>query len=151
MGMTRYFDDSVAIGYNGTHGIDIIDSAGKHEQYTNIPSNMECCDLVFQQDRSLCISTGFNDAHIYSPNGSKNSAIHVNSPRYYIRLNRSPSNEILIASSGKQIYVYDPTGSALKHTVPTKHNNTRQVSATRSGLIVTSSCNYTNPSVGDGL
>ena len=33
--------------------IDIIDSAGKQEQYTNKISNMECFDLVFQQDKSL--------------------------------------------------------------------------------------------------
>eukprot|EP00057_Strongylocentrotus_purpuratus_P027504 XP_011681978.1 PREDICTED: E3 ubiquitin-protein ligase Midline-1-like [Strongylocentrotus purpuratus] len=56
-GMTQYSDDSVAIGYLNEHGIDIIDLTGKQEQYANIPSNMECYDLVFQQDRSLCIST----------------------------------------------------------------------------------------------
>ncbi|XP_030849584.1 tripartite motif-containing protein 45-like [Strongylocentrotus purpuratus] len=143
-GMTQYSDDSVAIGYNGTHGIhvDIIDSAGKQEQYANIPSNMKCCGLVFQQDGSLCISTGYTDAHLYSHNCSRKSTIYVNSSGCYLRLNRSPSDEILIANFGKQIYIYDPTGSTLKHTVPTKHNITRQVSATRSGLLVTSSCDH---------
>ena len=67
--------------------------------------------------------------------------------RNYLKLNRSPSDEILIANNDNQVYIYDPTGSTLKHTVPTKHNKTNQVSATRSGLIVTSSCCYTNPSV----
>ena len=47
-----------------------------------------------------------------------------------------------LLTSRKEVYIYDPTGSTLKHTVPTKHNVTRQVSATRSGLIVTSSCDY---------
>eukprot|EP00057_Strongylocentrotus_purpuratus_P029806 XP_011684280.1 PREDICTED: probable E3 ubiquitin-protein ligase MID2 [Strongylocentrotus purpuratus] len=148
-GMTQYSDDSVAIGYNGIYGIDIIDLTGKHEQYAKIPSNMTCYDLVFQQDRSLCISTGNQKAHLYSHNGSRKSTIHVNSTcHYYLRLNRSPSNEMLISNFGKQISVYDPTGSTLKHTVPTQNNITRQVSATRSGLIITSSCNYSiNPSV----
>ncbi|XP_030835766.1 E3 ubiquitin-protein ligase TRIM71-like [Strongylocentrotus purpuratus] len=145
-GMTQYSDDSVAIGYDGTHGIDIIDSAGKKHQYANIPSNMECNALVFQQDRSLCVSWGSKEAHIYSPNGSRKSTIHVKGDPTLFRLNRSPSDEILIANNEKQVYIYDPTGSTLKHTVPTKHNGTGQVSATRSGLIVTSSCN-TNPSV----
>ncbi|XP_030849588.1 tripartite motif-containing protein 45-like [Strongylocentrotus purpuratus] len=142
-GMTHYSEDSVAIGYGFTHGIDIIDSAGKQEEYANIPSNMACLDLVLLQDRSLCVSTGlYTEAHIYYPNGSRKLTIHVNSSVFYLRLNRSPSDEILIANFGKQIYVYDPTGSTLKHTVSTKHNITRQVSATRSGLIVTSSCDH---------
>eukprot|EP00057_Strongylocentrotus_purpuratus_P018958 XP_011673432.1 PREDICTED: tripartite motif-containing protein 45-like [Strongylocentrotus purpuratus] len=144
-GMTQYSDDSVAIAYADSLGIDIIDSAGKKHQYAKIPSNNYCYDLVFQQDRSLCISTSDKEVHIYSPNGSRKSTIHVNSNGNYLRLNRSPSDEILIANNEKKVYIYDPTGSTLKHTVPTKHNKTLQVSATRSGLIVTSS--YTIPSV----
>ncbi|XP_030835230.1 E3 ubiquitin-protein ligase TRIM71-like [Strongylocentrotus purpuratus] len=146
-GMTQYSDVSVAIGYYATHGIDIIDSAGKKHQYSNIPSNMQCYDLVFQQDRSLCVSTGYTEAHLYSPNGSRKSTIHVKSNSYYLRLNKSPSDDILIARNEQKVYIYDPTGSTLKHTIPTKHNKTSQVSATRSGLIVTSSCFYTNPNV----
>eukprot|EP00057_Strongylocentrotus_purpuratus_P018947 XP_011673421.1 PREDICTED: uncharacterized protein LOC105442723 [Strongylocentrotus purpuratus] len=146
-GMTPYSEESVVIGYWNTLGIDIIDSAGKQEQYENIPSNMKCYDLVFQRGRSLCISAVDCKAHIYSPKGSRESTIHVKGNTHIIRLNRSPSDEILIANGGNQVYIYDPTGSTLKHTVPTKHNKTSQVSATRSGLIVTSSCNYTSPSV----
>ncbi|XP_030848845.1 E3 ubiquitin-protein ligase TRIM71-like [Strongylocentrotus purpuratus] len=144
-GMTPYSDDSVAIGYFNASGIDIIDSAGKQVQYAHIPSNTKYCDLVFQQDRSLCISTGDTEAHVYSPNGSRKSTIHMSS-HGFIRLNRSSSDEILIANNEKQVYIYDPTGSTLKHTVPTKHNNPNQVSATRSGLIVTSS-HIVNPIV----
>ncbi|XP_030835186.1 tripartite motif-containing protein 55 isoform X2 [Strongylocentrotus purpuratus] len=147
-GMTKYSDDSAAIGYWDAHGIDIIDSAGNKHQYANIPSNMKCLDLMFQQDRSLCLSTSSDKAHIYSPNGSRKSIIHhVKSSTYYLRLNKSSSDEILITTGEKQVYIYNPTGSTLKHTVPTKHNNTRQVSATRSGLIVTSSCCHSNQSV----
>ncbi|XP_030834999.1 E3 ubiquitin-protein ligase TRIM71-like [Strongylocentrotus purpuratus] len=144
-GMTPYSDDSVAIGYLNKHGIDILDSAGKQEQYANIPSNMECYDLVFQQDRSFCVSTRIK-IDIYSPNGSRKSTVHAESIGY-LTLNKSPLEEILIANYDKKVYIYDPTGSTLTHTVQTKHNETRQVSATRSGLIVTSSCNYINPSV----
>eukprot|EP00057_Strongylocentrotus_purpuratus_P002029 XP_003723690.1 PREDICTED: tripartite motif-containing protein 45-like [Strongylocentrotus purpuratus] len=145
-GMTQYSDDSVAIGYNGTDGVDIIDSAGKKHQYANIPSNMMCHDLVFQQEGALCISTINTEARIFSPNGSSKSTIHVNYSGSTLKLNRSPSDEILIADDGNQVSIYDPTGSTLKHTVPTKYNQTCQVSATRSGLIVTSSCD-TEPSV----
>ncbi|XP_011669458.1 tripartite motif-containing protein 45-like [Strongylocentrotus purpuratus] len=141
-GMTPYSDASVAIGYGDTHGVDIIDSAGKHEQYANIPSNMKCCDLVFQKDRSLCVSTGDIEAHIYSPNGSRKSIFHTQKQLslYSFILNRSPSDEILISNTENQVYIYDPTGSTLKHTIPTKHNRVRQVSSTRSGLIITSTC-----------
>ncbi|XP_030835228.1 tripartite motif-containing protein 45-like [Strongylocentrotus purpuratus] len=144
-GMTQYSDYSVAIGYGDKHSIDVIDSAGYKYQCTNILSKMKCLDLVFQQDRSLCIWPGNNQAHMYSPNGSTKSTIRMNSSGF-LGLNRSPSDEILIATNEKQVYIYDPTGSTLKHTVPTTHNETMQMSATRSGLIVTSSCN-TNPSV----
>ncbi|XP_030835997.1 tripartite motif-containing protein 54 [Strongylocentrotus purpuratus] len=145
-GITQYSDDSVAIGYWDTPGIDIIDSAGTKGQYPNIPENMKCYDVVFQQDRSLCISTSSTEAHIYSPNGSRKSTIHLNNAiKYNLNLNRSPSDEILIANGENKVYIYDPTGSTLKHTAPTKHNETSQVSATRSGLIVTSCCS--NPSV----
>eukprot|EP00057_Strongylocentrotus_purpuratus_P014996 XP_011669470.1 PREDICTED: uncharacterized protein LOC105440710 [Strongylocentrotus purpuratus] len=145
--MTQYSDGSVAIGYDNKHGIDIIDSAGNMHQYANIPNNMFCYDLVFQQNRSLCMSPSNTEVTIYSPNGSRKSTIHVNSNAYHLKLNRSPSDEILIANSDNKVYIYNPTGSTLKHTVPTKHKKTGQVSATRSGSIVTSSCNYTNPSV----
>ncbi|XP_030835188.1 E3 ubiquitin-protein ligase Midline-1 isoform X4 [Strongylocentrotus purpuratus] len=119
-GMTQYSDDSVAIGYWNAHGIDIIDSAGNKHQYANVSSNMTCPDLVFQQDRSLCISTGSKEAHIYSPNGSRKSTIHVKDNNFSLRLNRSPSDEILIANNEKKVYIYDQTGSTLKHTIPTK-------------------------------
>ena len=62
-------------------------------------------------------------------------------------LNRSPSDKILIANNEKQVYIYDPTGSTLEHIVLTKHNETSQVSATRSGLIVTGSYFNSNPSM----
>eukprot|EP00057_Strongylocentrotus_purpuratus_P009176 XP_011663650.1 PREDICTED: E3 ubiquitin-protein ligase TRIM71-like [Strongylocentrotus purpuratus] len=146
LGMAPYSEDSVAIGYAFyPPGIDIIDSAGKQEQYAHIPSKMACLDIVFQQDRSLCISTSDKQAYIYSPNGSRKSTIPMIG-NGFLKLNRSPSDEILIAVNEKKVYIYDPTGSTLKHTVPTKHNVTDQVSATRSGLIVTSSC-ITYPSV----
>ncbi|XP_011664723.1 tripartite motif-containing protein 45-like [Strongylocentrotus purpuratus] len=140
-GMTPYSDDSVAIAYSGATGIDIIDSAGKQEQYANIPGNMRCCDLVFQQDRSLCISTGSQEAHIYSPNGSRKSIFHTEKQFSFnsLILNRSSSDEILLTHNNNQVYVYDPTGFTLKHIIPTKHDMVRQVSSTRSGLIVTSS------------
>eukprot|EP00057_Strongylocentrotus_purpuratus_P010250 XP_011664724.1 PREDICTED: E3 ubiquitin-protein ligase TRIM71-like [Strongylocentrotus purpuratus] len=138
-GMTPYSDDSVAIGYADRHGIDIINSAGKKKRYANIPSKMLCYDLVFQNDRSLCITTGASEAHIYAPNGSRKSTIHMKG-NANIKLNRSPSDEILISNAENQVYIYDPTGSTLKHTIPTKQNRVRQVSSTRSGLIVTSSC-----------
>ncbi|XP_011663650.2 E3 ubiquitin-protein ligase TRIM71-like [Strongylocentrotus purpuratus] len=145
VGMSPFSEDSVAIGYCYTEGIDIIDSAGKQEQYAHIPRDMICYDLVFQQDRSLCIMTNDNKVHIYSPNGSRKPNIHMIGNGLH-GLNRSPSDEILISRNKKKVNIYDPTGSTLKHTVPTKHNETRQVSSTRPGLIVTSSCN-TNPSV----
>eukprot|EP00057_Strongylocentrotus_purpuratus_P002570 XP_003724773.2 PREDICTED: E3 ubiquitin-protein ligase TRIM71-like [Strongylocentrotus purpuratus] len=145
-GMTLFSEDSVAIGHVDKPGIYIVDSAGKQEQYTNIPS-MTCYDLVFQQDRSLCISMkgsmGSNEVRIYCPNGSRKSNIHFNNSgetvRETVQLNRSPSNEILMVNGNKKVYIYNPTGSTLKHTVPTKHNQVSQVSATRWGLIVTSS------------
>ncbi|XP_063969606.1 E3 ubiquitin-protein ligase TRIM45-like [Lytechinus pictus] len=148
IGMTAYSHTSVAIVYwNNVRGIDIIDTAGGTEQYTNIPHDgVGYGDIMIQRDNALCVSTGRTEAHVYSPDGSRKATINVSGTGYYLRLNRSPSNEILIANGANKVYIYDPTGSTLKHTVPTKHK-TWEASSTRSGLIVTSSCNVTNPSV----
>ncbi|XP_041480548.1 E3 ubiquitin-protein ligase TRIM71-like [Lytechinus variegatus] len=147
-GMARYSQSSVAIGYGSTaQGIDIIDSNGGKQRYSNILAlnDMNCYDLVLQRDGALCVSTGTTEAHIYSRLGSRKATIHVKDNRYFLRVNRSPSDEVIITNYGKQIYIYDPTGSTLKHTVQTKHE-TEQASITRTGLIVTSSC-WVNPSV----
>nr|XP_054773226.1 E3 ubiquitin-protein ligase Midline-1-like [Lytechinus pictus] len=146
-GMTAYTRTSVSIVYGiCTPGIDIIDTAGGTEQYTNIPHDVGYTDIVFKRDRTSCVSTGTTEAHVYSPNGSRKATINVSGTGNYLRLNRSPSNEILIANGANKVYIYDPTGSTLKHTVPTKHK-TWEASSTRSGLIVTSSCFLTNPNV----
>ncbi|XP_054768840.2 E3 ubiquitin-protein ligase TRIM71-like [Lytechinus pictus] len=147
-GMARYSNSTVAIGYGyNARGIDIIDSNGGRQQYRNTPfSDMICYDLVLQRDGRLCMSTGTTEAYIYSPLGSRKATIHVrNNTNCYLNVNKSPSDEIIITNYENQVYIYDPTGSTLKHTVQTKHK-TYQASTTRTGLIVTSSCNA-NPRV----
>ncbi|XP_041480573.1 E3 ubiquitin-protein ligase TRIM71-like [Lytechinus variegatus] len=140
-GMTRHSNSTVVIVYgSNARGIDTIDSNGGKQLYKNIPiSDMECYDLVLQRDGALCVSTGTTDAYIYSPLGSRKATIHVRDNGNFLRVNRSPSDEIIITNYGKQVYIYDPTGSTLKHTVQTEHD-TCQASTTRTGLIVTSSC-----------
>ncbi|XP_041480247.1 E3 ubiquitin-protein ligase TRIM71-like [Lytechinus variegatus] len=140
-GMTRYSNSTVAIGYGDyAQGIDIIDSNGEKQRYRNTPLNdMNCYDLVLQRDGAICVSTGTTEAHVYSRLGSRKATIHVRDNRYLLRVNSSPSDEIIITNYGKQVYIYDPTGCTLKHTVHTKHT-TCQASTTRTGLIVTSSC-----------
>ncbi|XP_063965652.1 E3 ubiquitin-protein ligase TRIM71-like [Lytechinus pictus] len=148
LGMARYSHSTVAIGYGDYgQGIDIIDSNGGKQRYRNTPlSDMKCCDLVFQQDGSLCVSTGsYTEAYIYSPLGTRKATIHVRGNRNILKVNRGPTDEIIITNYGKQVYIYDPSGSTLKHTVQTKHD-TWQASTTRTGLIVTSSC-LDDPSV----
>nr|XP_054762325.1 uncharacterized protein LOC129268878 [Lytechinus pictus] len=143
-GMTRYSDDSVGIPFGKVgFGAAIINSDGREQQwpYPNTRNGLEYFDLIILQDRSLCISTGNSEAHVFSPDGSKKSTIHVNDNGKFLTLNRSPSDEIIITNGGKQVYIYDPTGSTLrvKHAVQTR-NRTGQAAATRSGLIVASSC-----------
>ncbi|XP_041480405.1 tripartite motif-containing protein 45-like [Lytechinus variegatus] len=146
-GMARYSHSTVAIGYGwNAQGIDIIDSNGGKQRYSNISAlnDINCYDLVLQRDGAFCVSTGNTEAHIYSPLGSRKATIHVRNS-LSLRVNRSPSDEIIISKYRKEVYIYDPTGSTLKHTVQTKHN-TNQASTTRTGLIVTSSCHF-DPSV----
>ncbi|XP_041480151.1 E3 ubiquitin-protein ligase TRIM71-like [Lytechinus variegatus] len=147
-GMAPYSNSTVAIGYGRyAQGIDIIDSNGGKQRYSNILAlnDMNCYDLVVQRDGAFCVSTGRTEAHIYSRLGSRKATIHVRDSQYLLRVNSSPSDEIIITNYGKQVYIYDPTGSTLKHTVQTKHD-TDQASTTRTGLIVTSSC-FADPSV----
>nr|XP_054768110.1 tripartite motif-containing protein 45-like [Lytechinus pictus] len=141
-GMTRYSQDSVGIVYGwNAQGIDIIDSNGGKQQYRNIPNDRKYYDLVYQQDGSLCVSLyRAKEAYIYSPLGSRKATIHVRDGSNDLIVNRSQSDEIIITNYTRQVYIYDPTGSTLKHTVQTKHK-ADQVSTTRTGLIVTSSCN----------
>ncbi|XP_041480560.1 E3 ubiquitin-protein ligase TRIM71-like [Lytechinus variegatus] len=147
-GMAPYSNSTVAIGYGGyAQGIDIIDSNGGKQRYSNILAlnDMNCYDLVVQRDGALCVSTGYTEAYIYSSLGSRKATIHVRNKRSFLSVNRSPSDEIIITNNGKQVYIYNPTGSTLKHTVQTKHD-TEQASITRTGLIVTSS-SYADPCV----
>nr|XP_054773661.1 tripartite motif-containing protein 45-like [Lytechinus pictus] len=147
IGMTAYTRTSVAVVYgNNARGIDIIDTAGGTEQYTNKPHDVGYEDIVIQRDGASCVSISSTEAHMYSTNGSRKATIKVSGACFFLTLNRSPSNEILIANGANKVYIYDPTGSTLKHTVPTKHV-TCQVSSTRLGFIVTSSCFLTNPNV----
>ncbi|XP_054769218.2 E3 ubiquitin-protein ligase TRIM71-like [Lytechinus pictus] len=141
-GMTRYSHDSVGIVY-GEHaqGIDIIYSNGGKLQYRNKLNDGNYNNLVYQQNGSLCVSLyRTKEAYIYSPLGSKKATIHVRDSTNDLNVNRSPSDEIIITNNTRQVYIYDPTGATLKHTVQTKHY-TYQASTTRTGLIITSSCN----------
>ncbi|XP_041480251.1 E3 ubiquitin-protein ligase TRIM71-like [Lytechinus variegatus] len=141
-GMARYSQSSVAIGYGwNAQGIDIIDSNGGKQRYSNISAlnDINCYDLVLQRDGAFCVSTGNTEAHIYSRLGCRKATIHVRNNINSTNVNKSPSDEIIITNYGKQVYIYDPTGSTLKHTVQTKHD-TEQASITRTGLIVTSLC-----------
>ncbi|XP_041479593.1 tripartite motif-containing protein 45-like [Lytechinus variegatus] len=140
-GMTRYSHNSVGIVYGlCEQGIDIIDSNGGKQQYSNIPNDRKYNDLVYQQDGSLCVSLyGTKEAYIYSPLGSRKATIHVRDGTNALNVNRSQADEIIISNDDNQVYIYDPTGSTLKHTIQTKHE-TWQASTTRTGLIVTRSC-----------
>nr|XP_054768174.1 uncharacterized protein LOC129275704 [Lytechinus pictus] len=132
LGMARYSNSTVAIGYGGSaRGIDIIYSNGGKLRYSNTPlSDMDCYDLVLQRDGALCVSTGSTEAYIYSPLGSRKATIHVRNNTYYYLKVKGIVYDWLISD---------------KHTVQTKHD-TWQASTTRTGLIVTSSCNA-DPSV----
>ncbi|XP_041480157.1 tripartite motif-containing protein 45-like [Lytechinus variegatus] len=146
-GMARHSHSTVAIGYgSNAQGIDIIDSNGGKQQYRNTPlSDMKCFDLALQRDGALCVTTGSTEAHIYSRLGCRKATIHMRNIIHFLRVNKSPSDEIIITNYGKLVYIYDPTGSTLKRTVQTKHR-TYQASTTRTGLIVASSC-FADPSV----
>ncbi|XP_041479684.1 uncharacterized protein LOC121427386 [Lytechinus variegatus] len=146
-GMTRYSHDSVGIVYGVfAHGNDIIDSNGGKQQCSNILNDGNYKDLVYQQDGSLCVSLfNTNEAYIYSPLGTRKATIHVRDGTNDLNVSRSQSDEIIITNGNNQVYIYDPTGSTLKHTIQTKHE-TGQASTTRTGLIITSSCNA-NPSM----
>ncbi|XP_041479592.1 tripartite motif-containing protein 45-like [Lytechinus variegatus] len=146
-GMTRYSHNSVGIVYGlCAQGIDIIGSNGGKQQCSNIPNDGRYNDLVYQQDGSLCASLcDTNEAYIYSTLGSRKATIRVRDGTNDLNVNRSQSDEIIITCDDAQVYIYDPTGSTLKHTFQTKHM-TYQASTTRTGLIVTSSCSA-NPSV----
>ncbi|XP_041479536.1 tripartite motif-containing protein 45-like [Lytechinus variegatus] len=147
LGMTRYSNSSVAIGYGSDAlGIDIIDSNGGKQRYSNILAlnDMKCHDLVVQRDGAFCVSTG-STACIYSRLGCRKATIQARYNGNALKVNSGSTDEIIITNYEKQIYIYDPTGSTLKHTVQTKRA-TEQASITRTGLIVTSSC-WVNPSV----
>ena len=80
------------------------------------------------------------------PGGGKLSTLNIPPGSYYPIVSLSPSNEIIVANGKNEIYIYNPSGNVLKQTVPTVKNISRQAFATKSGVIVSSSCNGT-PSV----
>ncbi|XP_063960828.1 uncharacterized protein LOC135155506 isoform X2 [Lytechinus pictus] len=143
--MTKYYCDSVAIGYkyssNGDiSGVHTIDSDGSQSRRQILPPNMWFESIMFQEDSSFCISDG-NGVHFYSRYGEKKSVEGgMCSLGTGLRLSRGLSGEIIMTNALKRFYIYNSTGSTCKHNISTKHI-VSQASVTSSGLIVTSSCN----------
>ena len=57
----------------------------------------------------------------------------------------SSENEIIAANRNDRIHIFDPTGSTRKHSIAAVEKP-YQALATKSGVIVSSSCNYNNSS-----
>eukprot|EP00057_Strongylocentrotus_purpuratus_P009897 XP_011664371.1 PREDICTED: tripartite motif-containing protein 3-like [Strongylocentrotus purpuratus] len=135
--MTKYTNNSVAIAYRGGYVTDIVSL--NEEVPLNIPKGMRCYDLVFQSDMTLWVSAGYKQVQRYYSNGIPKYT-KVKSNGSLLRLSRSQSDEILITQYSNHVSIYDPSGTTLKHDVRTRHIITEHAFATKSGLIVTSSC-----------
>ena len=145
-GMAKKSEDSVAVALLDCKRVDIIHCTGIRGPLAGLPS-LPYWDIAIQGNGNMVTSyDSCTEIHIHDANGFKLSTINIPRSKYYNpTLNVGPSNEIVVSNGINKIYIYDPSGNVLKHTVPTANNVSRQAFVTRSGVIVSSSCDVGNP------
>ena len=145
-GIAKMSKDSVAVALFHNKRFDVISSTGKRKTLAGLPSR-PYYDIAIQGNGNMVISlSSFTEIYLHAEDGSMLSTIQINQGRCIPRLSVTSSNEIVVANGKKEIYIYDPSGIVLKHTVSTEKNISRQAFVTKSDVIVSSSCDMT-PSV----
>ena len=147
-GIAKKSEDSVAVALHDCRRVDIIDRAGKREPLAGIPS-LCYVDIAIQFDSDIFLSHNSPTEihrHRHTTEGCYLFTTHINPSDYHPRLNIGPSKDLVVANGKDEIYIYDSSGETLTQTVPTRCNPSRQAFLTRSGVIVSSSCDM-KPSV----
>ena len=148
IGIAKKSEDSVAVALFNCNCVDIINCIGIRVPLASLPS-LSYRDIAFQGNGNMVTSRdSYTEIHTRDAHGSKLSTFNIpRSSGYYPVLNVGPSNEIVVSNGRKEIWIYDPSGTVLKHTVPTAKNVSSQAFVTRSGVIVSGSCELDSPSV----
>ena len=143
-GIAKKASDSVAVTLSDHGRVDIIDCIGSTKTLSGL-SSRSYFDIAMHCNGNMVIShDSRSEIDIHAADGQKLFSIPVQSGNYRFRLRLSvgPSNEIIVANGSKMVFIYDydPSGKYLKCTVPTEKNPSRQAFVTRSGVVVSSSC-----------
>ena len=139
-GIAKKGSDSVAVTLSDHVRVDIIDCIGSTETLSGLPSR-SYFDIAIHCNGNMVIShDSRSEIDIHAADGQKLFSIPIQSGKYRFRLSVGPSNEIIVATGSNKVYIYDPSGKYLKCTVPTEKNLSRQALVTKSGVVVSSSC-----------
>ncbi|XP_071496540.1 uncharacterized protein [Diadema antillarum] len=142
---------SIAVGYSNAGHIDVIDlsDTSTRKQLPNCPPYSPRCSVAFQHNGTLVTSTSQSTSTMYRylPDGTSAANLDLIGGEYYPTVSISVSGEIIVANGSNKVYIFDPTEGKLKLTVNTKENQPLQAIETKSQLLVTSTCQDTDPTV----
>ncbi|XP_030840651.1 E3 ubiquitin-protein ligase TRIM71-like [Strongylocentrotus purpuratus] len=146
-GITRLSDDSILVGY-GKSRCD----ADKVENNGNVQScrqnSFHFYDIAIQSISQILAPLNRGRLSFFSAKdwSRRSDKAFSNDTGYsYPYLTVSSENEIIAANRNDRIHILDPTVSRIKHSITTV-DKANQALATKSGVIVSSSCSNT-PSV----
>ena len=146
-GITRLSEDSILVGYgNSRSGADKVEINGSVQRCTT--NNVYYYDIAHQSNSKIVVSTGFKNLQFYSAKDwSCISDIRISNETgiFCTYVSVSSENEIIAANIKDRIHIFDPTGSSRKHSIATLEQPC-QALATKSGVIVSSSCSM-SPSI----
>ena len=144
-GMTRLSEDSVLVGYQSDRrGADKIDINGVEQRCVH-NSGYVFYDIAHQSSSKIVVSVEQEKINSYSAKNWSyiaNQLILNETGSSFPFITVSSENEIIAANRNDRIHIFGPTGSTRKHSITTVEQP-NQALATKSGVIVSSSCHNT--------
>ncbi|XP_011660815.2 uncharacterized protein LOC105436692 [Strongylocentrotus purpuratus] len=147
-GITRLSEDSVLVGYGGSrYDADKVEINGNVQSCPSQHYNSLFYDIAILSDSKIVVSVAPRQVTFFNENWSRTTYTTIlNETGYNIPfISVSSKNEIIAANITDRIHVFDPTGSTRKHSIATMETP-GQALATKSGVIISSSCHYNPPS-----
>ncbi|XP_030840650.1 uncharacterized protein LOC115923656 [Strongylocentrotus purpuratus] len=145
-GITRLSEDSILVGYGSSrYDADKVEINGSVRRCTQ--RSVRLYDVTHQSNSTIVLSRDQRKIRFYSAKDwslTSEKTISNDTGSSYPFISVSSENEIIAANKNDRIHIFDPTGSTRKHSIATMETP-MQALATKSGVIISSSC-YNTPS-----
>ena len=144
-GMSALSTEAVAVGYGNKYYGRSVDTRGTERTLFSV--DLTVYDIVIKKNKKIVVSRTPTELFMFDNYGMKEATQVVKNYTgiEYPRISSNHEDEIVLANRVDRILIYDSSASSLKCTISTE-NKPMQAFETRSGAIVSSSCDVT-PSV----